>query len=116
MRHPLNPERIFSRFYLELTRGVTPQLEMSVETGWAWFEETNGMADTTIGAKLKHTAEEDLPVLAALILDLKLPTASRSKGLGTGDVEFAVLGGLTVRPGPRKCAATPAAAARSLSA
>ncbi len=83
-----------------LTYGIHPQIEVGVESGWIWNQDDNSVADTVLAAKWKHTAEEDPAVLFALGFESKLGTASRSKGLGSGDPDYSLIGIMTVQTGP----------------
>jgi len=84
---------------LALTYGVHPQIEVGVGSGWIWSRDEDSVADTTLAAKWKHTAEEDPDVLFALGFSSKLGTASRDKNLGTGDPDYSLIGIVTFRTG-----------------
>jgi len=76
-------------FLIALTRGVTPQVEIAIEGGYLFGEtggsRDDGWADTELSVKWKFSAAEDPAFLAALFAGVKLPTASQSKGFGSGD-------------------------------
>jgi hypothetical protein len=82
-----------------LTYGIHPQIEVGVESGWIWNQDDNSVADTVLAAKWKHTTEEDPAMLFALGFASKLGTASRGKGLGSGDPDYSLIGIMTLQAG-----------------
>lgn len=83
-------------FPFGVTAGLLPTLEAGIGFGSAIQEREeatstkiiSGLGDLALGAKWNPLAEERYWVSHALSFTAKLPTASRSKGIGTGKADF----------------------------
>lgn len=80
---------------IELVYGIHPQIEFGVGSGWIWNRDDSSVADTVIAAKWKSSADEDPGILFALGAEVKLPTASSSKDLGSGEPDYSLVGIVT---------------------
>ncbi|MGE5609399.1 MAG: transporter [Bacillota bacterium] len=76
--------------------GVVPRLEIGVGSGAIWehrdeeldvAEDVGGALDTVLAAKWKVLDQEKFLADQTLELSIKLPTASESNGLGTGQTD-----------------------------
>jgi hypothetical protein len=79
-----------------LSYGVVPRLELGVGSGAIWerrdeeldvAEDVGSALDTVLAAKWKILDQKNFLADQTLELSIKLPTASESKGLGTGQTD-----------------------------
>jgi hypothetical protein len=86
---------------LNPVRGLTPRLELGAIFGYQWRNgsgmtptttDADDITDLTIAPKIRllETPEDKLKFSARI--DLKLPTASKRNGLGTGDPDLGLVG------------------------
>ena len=86
-------------FPLGVTTGLLPTLELGAGFGGRIQERTeaaggssiHGLGDFAAGIKWNPISEEDSFAAHALAASVKLPTASRNKGFGTGETDFDLL-------------------------
>ncbi len=72
--------------------GVLENLDLLVSSGYIFLSPDNGesqsdTADTLIGLKFRLLTETDFLVDSAIQMDIKLPSADQTKGLGTGNAD-----------------------------
>jgi cobalt/nickel transport protein len=80
---------------LTLTYGLLERMDLGVGSGYLFFHpaegrKENGIADTEIKLKYRFMDEMGLRPAFAVAGILKIPTASESKGLGSGKVDFRI--------------------------
>jgi hypothetical protein len=91
---------------LTLTYGLLEQLDWAIGSGYLFFDpkegkRENGLADTELKLKYRPIDEKDwIPSLAVSGI-LKIPTASESKGLGSGQTDFGINAIATKKIGER---------------
>lgn len=74
--------------------GLTPRLEFGVTFGWQWLDAGNpaanadGLTDFELSPKLRIWQQDEERFRISMRLDLKAPTAPRSKGLGSGETDL----------------------------
>ena len=76
-----------------LTYGLLEQLDLGVGSGYFFSypkvgQKENGLADTEVKLKYRPLDEKDWRPAFALTGTLKIPIASKSKGLGSGQTDF----------------------------
>jgi cobalt/nickel transport protein len=76
-----------------LTYGFLEQLDLGVGSGYLFSypkvgQRENGLADTEVKLKYRPLDEKDWRPAFALAGIVKIPTASKSKGLGSGQTDF----------------------------
>jgi len=80
---------------ITLSYGLSEKADLGVGTGYLFIhpeegEKEHGLADTELKLKYRWMDEKDwIPALAASA-KLKIPTASESKGLGSGEPDFII--------------------------
>lgn len=86
---------------LNPVRGLTPRLELGAIFGYQWrngsgttptTSDANDITDLTIAPKLRLWERADDKLKFSARIDLKLPTASKRNGLGTGDPDVGLVG------------------------
>ena len=80
---------------LTLTYGLLERMDLGVGSGYLFFhpekgQNEDGIADTEVKLKYRFMDEKDLWPALAVAGILKIPTASESKGLGSGKVDFRI--------------------------
>lgn len=89
-------------------RGLTPRLELGAIFGYQWRNgsgstpttgDADGITDLTIAPKFRLWQGPDDKLKFSARLDLKLPTASKRIGLGTGDPDLGAVGIATYKLG-----------------
>lgn len=91
---------------LTLAYGLLDQMELGIGGGYLFFNpkegrRENGLGDTEVKLKYRPVNEKDwIPSLAASGI-LKIPTASDSKGLGSGQTDFGINAIATTKIGER---------------
>lgn len=85
---------------LPLTYGLLEQMDLGIGSGYIFFhpkegERENGFADTEIKLKYRWIDEKNWRPACAVSGILKIPTASQSKGLGSGQTDFGINAMLT---------------------
>lgn len=92
-----NDESDHFDFPLALTYGVAPRLEIGAGLGGIFEERAEtevgkrretGLGDLTFAAKWKFFDESGLLPAQSLVPTVKLPTADKEKGLGSGKTDF----------------------------
>jgi hypothetical protein len=74
--------------FTELVYGITDRQELTFEIAYLSQRHEHGFGDAVVGTKYQFLKEtESLPGIAGSF-ELKLPTASESKGLGTGEFDY----------------------------
>lgn len=78
-----------------LTYGLFDQLDLGVGGGYLFFDpkegqREDGLADTEVKLKYRPLDEKDWRPAAAITGTLKIPTASKSKGLGSNQTDFGI--------------------------
>jgi cobalt/nickel transport protein len=78
---------------LTLTYGLLERMDVGIGSGYLFLnpkegDRENGFADTEVKAKYRLIDEKDWIPAFAFTGKLKIPTASRSKGLGSGHTDF----------------------------
>ena len=87
-----NHDRVYNPSWT-LTYGLLERMEVGVGGGYLFFqpkkgENENGFADTQLKVKYRLTNEKPWIPSFGVKGTLKIPTASESKGLGSGDADF----------------------------
>jgi cobalt/nickel transport protein len=80
---------------LTLTYGLLEQLDLGIGSGYLFFDpkegkRENGLGDTELKLKYRPIDEKDWIPSLAISGMLKIPTASKSKGLGSGQTDFGI--------------------------
>ena len=80
---------------LTLTYGLLERMDLGIGSGYVFShpkegERENGMADTEIKLKYRWIDEKNWRPAFAVSGILKIPTASESKGLGSGQTDFGI--------------------------
>ena len=80
---------------LTLTYGLLERMDLGIGSGYVFFhpkegERENGMADTEIKLKYRWMDEKNWRPAFTISGILKIPTASESKGLGSGQTDFGI--------------------------
>jgi hypothetical protein len=91
---------------LTLTYGLLERMDVGIGSGYLFLnpkegDRENGFADTDLKGKYRLIDEKEWIPAFALIGRLKIPTASRSKGLGSGHTDFSLNAALTKSLGKR---------------
>jgi cobalt/nickel transport protein len=78
---------------LTLTYGLLEKMDLGIGSGYIFLDpkedgKENGFADTEVKAKYRFFDEENWIPAFAISGILKIPTASESKGLGSGQADF----------------------------
>ena len=89
-----NHDREFSPS-MTLTYGLFERMDMGLGGGYLFIhpaegQKENGLADTELKIKYRLIDEKDLMPSFAIAGKLKIPTASESKGLGSGKMDFGI--------------------------
>jgi cobalt/nickel transport protein len=89
-----NHDREFSPS-MTLTYGLFERMDMGLGGGYLFIhpaegKKENGLADTELKIKYRLIDEKDLMPSFAIAGKLKIPTASESKGLGSGKMDFGI--------------------------
>lgn len=105
-----NHQTNYAEFPLSLTYGLLPRWDLSVSAGGVWESYASGdgarptaygLGDTLLNSKFKLLDQERFWATQSIELGVKLPTASRTRGLGTGrpnyDLTWMVTRGFTDR-------------------
>jgi hypothetical protein len=88
--------------------GLTPRLELGAIFGYQWRNgsgstpttgDADDITDLTIAPKFRLWQDPDDKLKFSARLDLKLPTASKRNGLGTGDPDVGLVGIATYKLG-----------------
>jgi hypothetical protein len=88
--------------------GLSPRLELGVIFGYQWrdgsgstptMSDAQGITDLVIAPKWRLWGGPDNKLRFSARLDLKLPTASEKRGLGTGDTDAGLVAIVTYRLG-----------------
>lgn len=76
---------------MELVYGLTDRQEITFEIPWLSEHGVHGWEDAVVGTKYMFVKEtETLPGIAGS-LEVKLPSASTARGLGTGEFDYGLL-------------------------
>ena len=80
---------------LTLTYGLLERMDLGIGSGYFFVhpkegKKENGLADTELKVKYRLIDEKDWEPAFAITGTLKIPTASESKGLGTGKTDFGI--------------------------
>jgi cobalt/nickel transport protein len=78
-----------------LTYGLFERMDMGIGSGYLFLhpaegKKENGLADTELKVKYRLIDEKDWMPSFAVTSKLKIPTASESKGLGSGKTDFGI--------------------------
>ena len=89
-----------------LTYGLFDQLDLGVGGGYLFFypkegQREDGLADTEVKLKYRPLDEKDWRPAIAITGTLKIPTASKSKGLGSNQTDFGINAIITKNLGKR---------------
>src|SRR5688572_247879 len=74
--------------FTELVYGLTPRQELTFEIAYLSQRHEHGFGDAVIGTKYQLLVESANRPGIAGSFELKLPTGSESKGLGTGEFDY----------------------------
>lgn len=74
--------------FAELVYGLTPRQEFTFEIAYLSQRHEHGFGDAVVGTKYQFLTETTNRPGIAGSFELKLPTASESKGLGTGEFDY----------------------------
>jgi hypothetical protein len=91
---------------LTLSYGLSDRMDLGVGSGYLFIHPTedkkkNGLSDTEVKLKYRLMDERDLRPALAVTGTLKIPTASESKGLGSGQTDFGMNAIVTKNLGKR---------------
>ncbi len=80
---------------LTLTYGLLDRMDLGIGSGYIFFhpredKRENGIADTELKLKYRWIDEKDWRPAFAMTGTLKFPTASESRGLGSGQTDFGI--------------------------
>ncbi len=86
----------YAQVPLVFTYGLLSRWDASLAVGAEWMSQPagngrqthSGFADTLFNTKFKLVDQDELWMTQSLNLGIKIPTASRSQGLGTGNPDF----------------------------
>jgi hypothetical protein len=74
--------------FTELVYGLTDRQELTFEIAYLSQQHEHGFGDAVVGTKYQFLKETEARPGIAGSFELKLPTASESKGLGTGEFDY----------------------------
>jgi hypothetical protein len=91
---------------LTLTYGLLERMDLALGSGYLFVhpkegKKENGLSDTELKLKFRPIDEKDWRPAFAVTSTLKIPTASESKGLGSGKTDFGINTILTKNLGDR---------------